>query len=446
MKQIKNIAEIVGGGYREFWNCKKMYRVLKGGRASKKSFTAALWYILRMMEYYHKYGLKPNLLVIRRFCNTHRDSTRAVLIKVIYRLGVQNEWQMQKSDMTLIYIPSGQKILFKGLDEPESLTSIQVEQGELCWAWWEEAYQCNSEEAFDKISKSLRAVSAPLFKQHTLTFNPWSERIWIKNRFFDKSDEPKVAALRERLHWVGTTTYLQNEFLTEDDNLEYELLKETNPRKYAIEGLGEWGIAEGLVYNNWEEVDLKQAGWGGQNAPDKSKRPSLSGMTVDKGYTDYFGLDFGYSNSYYAFIAFKHKFGENKIYIYDEIYAKGWLDGQMASEIKARGYGYETIFADSSEPKSIDNLRSLGLNIRPAKKNGGESGKNPGIQKLQEYQFLVHHECKNTINELYSYVWMEDKNTGKSTDKTVKEGDHLMDALRYASEKLGRFSGIIGVK
>ena len=114
-KSIINLSDIIGGSYNEFWHCTKRYRVVKGGRGSKKSCTAALWYIYNMMYYYHTYGLLPNVLVIRRYFNTHRDSTRAQLIWAINRLGVAHLWKMSKSDLTLMYIPSGQKIIFRGL-------------------------------------------------------------------------------------------------------------------------------------------------------------------------------------------------------------------------------------------------------------------------------------------------------------------------------------------
>lgn len=114
-KNIVNLSEVVGGGYNAFWHSDKRYRIVKGSRGSKKSCTTALWYIYNMMYYYHKYGLLPNVLVIRRYYNTHRDSTRSQLIWAINRLGVAHLWKVPKSDNTLTYIPSGQKILFRGL-------------------------------------------------------------------------------------------------------------------------------------------------------------------------------------------------------------------------------------------------------------------------------------------------------------------------------------------
>ncbi len=130
-----SLSEIVGGSYNAFWHCKKRYRIVKGSRGSKKSTTTALWFIYNMMYYYHVYNVFPNALVIRRFNNTHKDSTRAQLIWAINKLGVAHLWKVPKSENTLIYRPSGQKIIFRGLDEPDSITSITVDKGQLCWVW-----------------------------------------------------------------------------------------------------------------------------------------------------------------------------------------------------------------------------------------------------------------------------------------------------------------------
>jgi len=177
----KNLPKLIGKGYKQFWNHKGRYRVLKGGRGSKKSTTASFWFPYNMMKYWHLHGLKPCTLVIRRYYNTHRDSTFAQLKWAINRMGVSHLWKATKSPLELTYIPSGQKIMFRGLDDPQSITSITVEDGELCWVWWEEAFQITIEEDFNKVDMSIRGeMPEPLFKQHTFTFNPWSEKIWLK--------------------------------------------------------------------------------------------------------------------------------------------------------------------------------------------------------------------------------------------------------------------------
>lgn len=129
MQEIK-LSEVVGGGYADFWNCRKRYRVVKGSRGSKKSVTCALWYIINMMA-----NPEANTLVVRRYANTLRDSCFAVLNWAIERLGVSQFWKITKSPLEMVYLPTGQKILFRGLDDGLKITSITVTHGVLCWVW-----------------------------------------------------------------------------------------------------------------------------------------------------------------------------------------------------------------------------------------------------------------------------------------------------------------------
>lgn len=126
-----SLKQVVGGGYRDFWNYKGRYRVVKGGRGSKKSATAALNFIVRMMEH-----PDANLLVVRKVFKDHKDSTYAQLKWAINRLGVGHLWDAKLSPLEIIYKPTGQKIMFRGLDNPMSVTSITVERGYLAWAWF----------------------------------------------------------------------------------------------------------------------------------------------------------------------------------------------------------------------------------------------------------------------------------------------------------------------
>ena len=419
----KNLPTLIGKGYKQFWNFKGRYRILKGGRGSKKSTTASFWYPYNMMKYYHKYGLKPNTLVIRRYYNTHRDSTFAQLKWSINRMGVSHLWKATKSPLELTYLPSGQKIMFRGLDDPQSITSITVEDGYLCWVWWEEAFQCTNEEDFNKVDMSIRGdMPEPLFKQHTLTFNPWSEKIWIKKRFFDKVGGEGVSEDGDIL--AITKNYDCNEFLGEDDIRIFEKMKEENPRRYSIEGLGEWGIAEGLVFENWQELDFN---------PEELKR-QLDRNDNPK-YRQLHGLDFGYTNDPTAFIALLADEKEKKIFIYDEVYKTHMKNKDIYETLKYKGFEKARICADSADTKTIDELKDLGLyRIYGAKKVKGSV--KAGIQKLQDYKIYVHPSCVNTIVELNNYVWETDKETNKPTTEPIDEYNHLMDALRYATEEL----------
>ena len=138
-----SLKELIGGGYKEFWETKKRYVVCKGSRASKKSKTAALWHILNIMA-----CPGSNALVIRKTERTLRDSCFADLKWAINRLGFENDWKIKVNPLELVYRRTGQKILFRGLDDPLKLTSIAVENGVICFLWIEEAYEIAKEKVY----------------------------------------------------------------------------------------------------------------------------------------------------------------------------------------------------------------------------------------------------------------------------------------------------------
>ena len=401
-----NLPELVGKGYRDFWNFKGRYRVCKGSRASKKSKTTALFFIYSMMKY-----PGANLLVIRKVYRTLKDSCFSDLKWAINRLGVQDYWSVKESPLEIIYIPTGQKILFRGLDDPLKVTSITVETGHLCWAWIEEAYEINKEQDFNMLDESIRgSVEEPLYKQITLTFNPWNERHWLKKRFFDVEDENIMAK---------TTNYMCNEWLDDSDKKLFEDMKKNNPRRYQVAGLGNWGIVEGLVYENWRELEF--------DVNEISKR---------KGVKSAFGLDFGYTNDPSAFFCGLIDVANKEIYVFDEIYKNAMKNRQIAEEIIRKGYGKEKIVADSQEPKSIDELYDLGLKgIRKSRK--GRDSINNGVQYIQDYKIIIHPRCVNFITEISNYMWDKDK-FDNPVNKPVDDFNHLMDAMRYALESYSK--------
>ncbi|BBK61862.1 putative terminase, large subunit - phage associated [Amedibacterium intestinale] len=393
-----SLPQVVGRGYATFWNFKGRYRVCKGSRASKKSKTTALWYITNMMKY-----PDANLLVIRKTYRTLKDSCFTELKWAISRLKVDAWWDIKESPLELTYKPTGQKIYFRGLDDPLKVTSITVEKGVLCWAWLEEAYEIMSESDFDTLDESIRGeVPEGLFKQWTITFNPWNEHHWLKKRFFDVNDDNILAM---------TTNYLCNEWLDDSDKKLFESMKKNNPRRYAVAGLGNWGIVDGLVYENWTE----------------------RAFTLDeiKQCKTRSGLDFGYTNDPTAFFVGFLDLDAKKLYVWDEFYEKGMSNKAINDKILAMGYSKERITGDSAEPKSIDELKSMKLRIKGAKK-GKDSVMN-GVQWIQDLEIIIHPRCTNFITEISNYTWETDK-FGNKLNKPIDDFNHLMDAMRYALE------------
>ncbi len=399
------LPKIIGKGYGKFWYDKSRYRVLKGGKGSKKSATTALNMIYRIMKY-----KDSNLLVVRAVFNTHRDSTFAQLKWAQERLGVEMLWQNTVSPMEMTYKPTGQKILFRGFDDVLKLASTTVSTGYLCWVWIEEAFEISSEDDFEKLDLSVPRgnITEHLFKQTTITFNPWSETHWLKKRFFDKASDNTT---------TYTTNYLCNEFLDDTDRNVFEKLRQSNYRKYTVAGLGEWGIADGLVFENFEKRLFDPQHLGEENGTAWQ-------------YRHFFGLDYGYTNDPTAFIAFAVNPISKEIFIYDEYYKTKMLNSDIADMIKQKGFAKERIRADCAEPKSNADLRRLGITrITPSIK-GRDSVLN-GIAQIQEYKIYVHPMCTNTYTELTSYCWKKEKDESGHIGPEDKN-NHLMDALRYA--------------
>lgn len=407
MKNVLPLSTVVGGGYNKFWHFKGRYRVCKGSRASKKSTTTALNIIKRMMEY-----PDANTLVVRKVFRTLKDSCFTQLKWAIHRLGVDAHWEVKESPLEMTYRPTGQKIYFRGLDDPLKVTSITVEKGYLCWCWIEEAYEISNEKDFDMLDESIRGAIPPesgLFKQITLTFNPWNEHHWIKARFFDRPD-PQVLAL--------TTNYLCNEWLDAADLLVFETMKKNNPRRYRVAGLGDWGIVDGLIFENWEERAF-----------------SVEEIRKVPGIKSAFGLDFGYTNDPAALFCGLVDKATKTIWVFDEIYKTGMSNENIADAVKRAGYAKERIRADCAEPKSIDRLYTLGLiHIRESRK--GRDSVNNGIDYLQDYHIIIHPKCVNFITEISNYTWDTDTKTGKRLNIPIDDFNHLMDAMRYALEDI----------
>ena len=400
------LPDLVGRGYKTFWEFRGRYRVCKGSRASKKSKTTALNMVFRIMQY-----PLGNVLVVRKTFRTLKDSCFTDLKWAINRFQVAHLWDVKESPLEMTYRPTGQKILFRGLDDPLKITSITVEHGFLCWMWIEEAYEISTESDFDMLDESIRgAIPAEtgLFKQVTLTFNPWNEHHWMKKRFFDVQS-PDVLAM--------TTNYTCNEWLDEADLKLFETMKVSNPRRYRVAGLGEWGVVDGLVYENWEERVF-----------DVSEISRMSGVR------SCFGLDFGYTNDPTALFCGLIDKGSRTIWVFDELYERGLTNQMIADRIRSMGLSKERITADSAEPKSIEELRKEGISRIRGSRKGRDSVEN-GIQFIQNYQILIHPRCVNFLTEIQNYVFSQDK-FGKTTNVPVDDFNHLMDAMRYALESM----------
>lgn len=394
------LPELVGKGYGSFWRFKGRYRVCKGSRASKKSKTTALNVIYRTMQY-----KEANTLVVRKVFRTLKDSCYAELKWAIHRLQVDAFWDCKESPLEMTYKPTGQKIYFRGLDDPLKVTSITVDVGCLCFLWLEEAYEVMDETDFNMLDESIRGETPPgLFKQLTLTLNPWNDQHWIKRRFFDAIPSSDVMTM--------TTNYTCNEWLDDSDRRMFEEMKKNNPRRYEVAGLGKWGVTEGVIFDNWHTEYLSKM------------IPHFANI--------YNGLDFGFAADPNALVRMDFEHAQKKIYVFDEMYKCGMHTDELAEELHER-IGSEYVTCDSASPQNIDDLCRRGIRAIGAVK--GPNSINFGIQWLQGYEIIVDVHCQHFITEISNYRWDKDK-YGNTMKRPVDKDNHLMDAMRYGTEML----------
>lgn len=417
--ETKNLAEIVGKGYASFWKSKKRYRVVKGGRGSKKSFTAALWYIYNMLKY-----PDSNVLVVRKTMNTHKDSTFATLKWAAERLGVSHIFSFKENPLEIQIKATGQKMLFRGLDEPLKLTSIMVQHGVLCWVWFEEVFEIENEKDFEVVDESIRGnMPNGLWKQLTLTYNPWVSSHWTKERFWDNTD-PQAFTL--------TTTYKDNEFLDQQDINKIEGLRATNPERFKVVGLGEYGSA-GQTYFSEFRHDIHV----------------LNSFVIPDYWKRYRVLDYGLDMLACYWIAMDTR---NRAYVYRELAESGLIVSEAAKNIieytaddkiydtigppdmrsrqKDTGRSMMEVFSDNGINLNISsNLRIAGwMDMREWLRVYDTVDEITGQPKL-DTSFKVFSCCKQLINSLDNIC--EDEKDPNDVAEEPHFLTHYVDAIRY---------------
>lgn len=406
MANVIDISKTIGRGYNKIWNCKKFYKVIKGSRGSKKSVTTQIELIYKMMK-----NPWMNVIAARRYQNTLRDSVYVGLKSATHRLGVSQLWKFTTSPMEGTYLPTGQKILFRGFDDALKLTSIQLESGMITHLWLEEAYELESKDKLDTLVEGMRGIldDTNAYRQVILTFNPWSENHWLKSAFFDSLDEDVMAI---------TTTYKCNEFLDQQTINRYEKLYKKNPRRAKIVCDGDWGVAEGLVYENvsFEYFDISE----------KLKEQLV--LLV--------GLDFGFEHDPTALTVSLLDEANETLYIIDEHYETGMRTRDIAAMIKRKEYSNAVIVGDCAESRLISELRYDHDISKLTKSAKGKDSIHQGVDKLQSLKIICHPKCANCKEEFYSYAYKFDKIAGKHTNEPEDKNNHLMDALRYSLQCL----------
>ena len=403
----KKISEIINKNFYEFWKTinsnKYLFHVLKGGRASAKSTHIAIWLVLALMKY------PVTCLCIRKVGNTLAESVFEQLKEAIDILGVGHVWKVQKSPLQLVYIPRGNKFIFRGADDPAKIKSIKMSKFPIAFVWFEELAEFKTEDEVSTIVNSVLRAELPPGLSYKVIYSynpPKRKQSWV-NKKFETQFIPNNT-------YVHHSTYLDNPHISKAFIEEAEEVKKKNEFKYRWEYLGE-PIGSGVVpFSNlvFREITDSEI-----NSFDNIRQ----------------GNDFGYATDPMAFIRLHYDKKKRIIYFIDEIYGIKMSIRELATNIIKRKYNDTYVICDSAEPRSIEELRVLGIKAIPAKKGPGsiEFGEN----WLDDLEAIVidSKRTPNVAKEFENIDYQTDKD-GDIIPKLEDKNNHSIDATRYALE------------
>lgn len=373
---------------------------LKGGRGSTKSSFVSEELITGIMR-----NSEANAVVIRKVGLYLKDSVYEQLLWAISKLGVERYWQEKLSPLELVYIPTGQRIIFRGADKPKKLKSTKVRSGYIRYVWYEETDEFNGIEEIRTINQSLLRGGETFTVFYT--FNPpKSQRNWINSEVLVPQDDKIVHHSDYRSvppEWLG------EQFLIEAKHLE-----EINPDHYRHEYLGEVTGTGAEVFTN---VVIRPITDEEIKSFDHIKR----------------GIDWGYGADPFVYIAAHFDSKRNRLFIFYEFFKCAAKFDLIAAEIRKENAQNGMIIAESAEPRSNDELRDRGLRIRTAVKGPGSV--EHGITWLQNLEEIVidSTRCPNAAREFNEYE-LERDGRGELKADFPDKNNHSIDAVRYALE------------
>lgn len=371
----------------------KRWEVYMGSAGSAKSYFITQKLIVRACN-------EPiKILVCRRTATTIRNTCFSLFKDILAKWKLTPYVKIRETDFNIKF-PNGSEIIFIGLDEETKLLSLN----NISTVFIEEAFEV-PRSIVEQLNLRMRGNAAN--QQIIMAFNPISAHHWLHD--FCEINPP------ESFRYIHST-YKDNPFLSEEYIASLDELEKRNPQKYRVYGLGQWGIdADGLVFQNWKVEDFKHE--------------DIKGQLMC-------GLDFGFINDISAFTASLLVEEEKRIYIFKEWGATNKTNAELANVITALGFSKAAIVADSAEQKSIEELKRAGVQrIKACTKGAGSILF--GIQKLQNYEIIIHPSCTGIITEFENYTWIKDKNTDTYTNKPIDEFNHYIDALRYSLQCVG---------
>lgn len=372
--------------YRPVFETVSRFNVIYGGAGSGKSYSIGQLAVLSLFqaEVYRKF------LVCRKVARTLRESVWAQTLKMLSDYDLYQYCKVNKSDFT-ISGPTGNSIIFMGLDDVEKLKSIYG----ITDIWVEEASETSRD---DLIQLNLRMRGGEGQERMYISFNPVSKLHWLKDYFFDHT-RPDTYVLK--------TTYKDNPFLSAAYMEQIESYKEIDYYYYQVYALGEWGELGNIIFSNYTVCPVKVA-----DAP------------------FYVGVDFGFNHPSAIIVA---QYIDGEIRVVDEFSARELTNADLIERARDVIPNGADVVCDSAEPDRIEEFNRAGFRARAAAK--GDGSLRAGIDWLKQHRILIDESCVNLAKEMQGYKWIEDKD-GNAIDKPIPYNDDCIAALRYAVEPI----------
>lgn len=379
-----------------------------GGRGSLKSSTVSVLVPLLLIN-----NPGTHALVLRKVANTIRDSVYAQYIWAIGELGMAAYWEAKVSPMELIYKPTGQKIMFRGADDPMKIKSIKVPFGYIAVTHFEEKDQFAGRAEIRAILQSTMRGGSKYWNFES--YNPPISRDNWANK--DSLEERTDRLCHKSTYLQAPPEWLGEQFLAEAEHL-----KATDERAYQHEYLG---IPVGTGGNVFDNLELRE----------------ITDEEIAQFDRIYQGVDWGWFPDPFAFIRLHYDRARETIYLMDEIYQNKLTNEASGNIIIQRGYKDAYITCDSAEPKSVTDYRAMGLQAKAAVKGPGSV--DYGMKWLQRRKIVIDRKrTPNAYNEFVNYEYDRNKD-GDIISGYPDENNHLIDATRYAVERIARRMGVI---
>lgn len=379
-----------------------------GGRGSLKSSTVSVLVPLLLIN-----NPGTHALVLRKVANTIRDSVYAQYIWAIGELGMAAYWEAKVSPMELIYKPTGQKIMFRGADDPMKIKSIKVPFGYIAVTHFEEKDQFAGRAEIRTILQSTMRGGSKYWNFES--YNPPISRDNWANK--DSLEERTDRLCHKSTYLQAPPEWLGEQFLAEAEHL-----KATDERAYQHEYLG---VPVGTGGNVFDNLELRE----------------ITDEEIEQFDRIYQGVDWGWFPDPFAFIRLHYDRARETIYLMDEIYKNKLTNEASGNIIIQRGYKDAYITCDSAEPKSVTDYRAMGLQAKAAVKGPGSV--DYGMKWLQRRKIVIDRKrTPNAYNEFVNYEYDRNKD-GDIISGYPDENNHLIDATRYAVERISRRMGVI---